>query len=161
MPKEDHEDVPAGIKVRVIFEMPSETRDWPGDFMLAKLVKNETQDKTSMSEMCKSERYGYHDRAYMNDYQPHDELSVYIYKSDNGGIEQGHVEKIPIPVEKFQEALTLEVMGADAKKHDVMVVCSVQIRFSAYEWMNQINATAHLINKGAELHVPDSPLLDM
>ena len=74
MPKEDHEDVPGikDIKVRVIFEMPSDTRDWPGDFKLAKLVKNETQDKTSMSEMCKSERYGYHDRAYMNDYQPHD-----------------------------------------------------------------------------------------
>ena len=50
MPKEDHEDVPAGIKVRVIFEMPSETRDWPGDFMLAKLVKNETQGKTFKTE---------------------------------------------------------------------------------------------------------------
>ena len=161
MPKDD-EDVPAGpIKVRVIFEMPWDARDWPGDFMLALLVKNETQDKTSMSEMCKSERYSYHDRAYMNDYQPNDELNVYIYKKDNGGIEQGDVEKIPIPVEKFQEALTPELMGADAKKHDVMVVCSVKIRFSAYEWMNQINATAQLIDKGAELYVPDSPLLEM
>ena len=26
-------------KVRVLFEMPCETRDWPGDFMLAILVK--------------------------------------------------------------------------------------------------------------------------
>ena len=161
MPK-DNEDVPAGpIKVRVIFEMPSNMRDWPGSSTLAKLVKNETQDKTSMSEMCNSERYSYHDRAYMNDYQPNDELNVYIYEKDDGGIEQGHVEKIPIPVEKFQEALTPELMGADAKKHDVMVVCSVKIRYSACEFMREISATAQLIDKGAELYVPDSPLLEM
>ena len=78
-----------------------------------------------------------------------------------GAWNEGHVEQIPIPVQKFQEALTPSLMGADAKKHDVMVVCSVQIRFSAYEWMNQISATSYLIDKGAELHVPDSPLLDM
>lgn len=147
-------------KVRVLFEMPCETRDWPGDFMLAMLVKNESQNKTFLTTMCKAERYGYHDRAYVNDYQRGDELSVYIYNKDNGGIEEGHVEQIAIPGNLFQEALTPELMAVDGNKHDVMVVCSVKIRFSAYEWMRDISASAQLIDKGAELYVPGNPLLE-
>ena len=147
-------------KVRVIFEMPWVTRDWPGDFMLAKLVKNESQNKTFLTTSCNSEKYSYHDRAYVNDYQPGDELNVYIYKKDNGGIEDGHVEQIAIPGNLFQEALTAELMAADGNKHDVMVVCSVKIRFSGCEWMRDISASAELIDKGAELYVPGNPLLE-
>jgi hypothetical protein len=41
--EEDHEVVPAGpINVRVLFEMPWDARNWPGDSALALLVKNET-----------------------------------------------------------------------------------------------------------------------
>ena len=157
MPEEDHEVVPGPINVRVLFEMPMEARNWPGD-ALALLVKNETQGKTFKTECANSERWSYHDRAYMNDYQPNDELSVYIYLENKGGIEEGYAEKIDIPMEQFQEALTPELMGANAKKHDVMVVCTVKIRFSA-EWMREISTFAQLIGKGAELDVPDRPRL--
>ena len=158
VPKETEELVASNPRVRVIFEMPWNTRNWPGD-ALGKLVKNETQNKTYMEESVKSERFDWHGRAYMNDYQPHDELSVYIYLDENGGIEKGYAEKIPIPVETFKDALTPELMGADGNKHDVMVVCSVKIQFSA-EWMKEISAYAQLIDKGAELYVPDSPVLE-
>ena len=155
--EEDHEVVPAGpINVRVLFEMPWDARNWPGDSALALLVKNETQGKTFKTECVKSERWGYHDRAYMNDYEPNDELSVYIYLQEKGGIEEGYAEKIDIPIEQFQEALTPELMGANAKKRDVMVVCTVKIRWSA-EWMKEISTFAQLIDKGAKLDVPARP----
>ena len=93
----------------------------------------------------------------MNDFQPNDELNVYIYKKDNEGIQDGYVEKIPIPGAQIQEALA-SVKGAGMSQ-DVMVVCSVRIAFSATEWMREINVSAHLIDKGAELFVPDSPLI--
>ena len=155
--EEDHEVVPAGpINVRVLFEMPWDARNLPGDSALALLVKNETQGKTFKTECVKSERWGYHDRAYMNDYEPNDELSVYIYLQEKGGIEEGYAEKIDIPIEQFQEALTPELMGANAKKRDVMVVCTVKIRWSA-EWMKEISTFAQLIDKGAKLDVPARP----
>ena len=155
--EEDHEVVPAGpINVRVLFEMPWDARNWPGDCALALLVKNETQGKTFKTECVKSERWGYHDRAYMNDYEPNDELSVYIYLQEKGGIEEGYAEKIDIPIEQFQEALTPELMGANAKKRDVMVVCTVKIRWSA-EWMKEISTFSQLIDKGAKLDVPARP----
>ena len=128
--------------------------------MLAMLMKNETQDKTITCKLYRSEKYDFHNRAYINDYQLHDELNVYVYKDANGGIEDGYVEKIPVPDTTFQEVLTPELMGADGDKHDVMVVCTVKIKFSAYEWMREISASAQLIDKGAELYVPGSPLLE-
>ena len=148
------------IRVRVICELPWHTREWPGDSMLAMLVKNDSQERTFSCPLCKSETYGWHNRAYINDYQPHDELNVYIYREDTGGIEGGYIEKIPIPDGTIQESLTAELMGADGDRHDVMVVCSVKIKFSGNEWMREISAYAQLMDKGAELHVPGSPELE-
>ena len=157
---EAHELVPGSpIRVRVIFEMPWETRDWPGDFMLGKLVKNETQQKTVKTSMVKAQKYDWHDRAILDDYIPEDEINVYIYNMDKGGIDDGYVEKIEVPVEKLKEVLSPELMNANGDKHDVMVVCCVKIRFSA-EWMKEISASAQLIDKGAELFVPGQPVLE-
>ncbi|CAE7576751.1 unnamed protein product [Symbiodinium microadriaticum] len=159
---EAHELVPGKgpIRVRVIFEMPMETRDWPGDFMLGLLVKNETQDKSVKTSIVKAQKYGWHDRAILDDYIPQDGINVYVYNKDKGGIDDGYVAKIEVPVEKFQEALSPELMNANGDKHDVMVLCSVKIRFSAGEWMREISASAQLIDKGAELFVPGQPVLE-
>ena len=69
------------IKVRVMFEMPWTTHDWPGKNMLNLLAKNESQDKTILSK-----KYGYRNRACMDDYQP---LNVYVYLEKNGDINRG------------------------------------------------------------------------
>ena len=161
VPKEDHEVDPetaAGPRVRVIFEMPWNCRDWPGDSMLSLLVRNETQDKTVISTVCRSELYDFHNRAHLNAFQPTDELNVYVYNIDKGGIQDGFVEKIPIPGDQIQEALA-SVKGPKGAGQDVMVVCTLKIRFSAYEWMREINLSAQLIDKGAELFVPGRPLI--
>ena len=128
--------------------------------MLAKLVKNETKDQIHHTFLCNTEVMSYHDRCCMDDCQPGDELNVYIYNKDKGGIQDGYIDKIAIPGDIFKEALTPELMAADAEKHDVMIVCSVKIRYSACEFMNSISAEAQLIDKGAELYVPGCPALE-
>eukprot|EP00438_Fugacium_kawagutii_P001003 Skav221380 [mRNA] locus=scaffold2286:312674:313159:- [translate_table: standard] len=153
--EEKHEFVEGGgpIKVRVFFDVRMECRDFPGDFCVDLLVKNETQDKTFKSQVVKDAMGIYYNRVDVNDYKPEDQLSLYLYNQDQGGIEEGHVEKIDIP--DFKEVLTPELMNADAGKHDVMIVCHPKIRFSAYEWMRDLSSKhAQLIDKGAEMFLP-------
>lgn len=120
--------------------------------MVAVLARNESQDKTFHPKMV--EENGWHDRVYMDDYQPDDQLAVYIYRDRNGGIEQGYIEKIDISGDKVKQELTPELMGADGNKHDVMVVSRVKIAFLGMQWDRDISASAQLIDKGAELFVP-------
>ena len=152
VPKEDHEIVRGKgsaevIKVRVILQMDFSARNWPGDFALMMLARNESQGKT-LPDPAKT------GRAHMNDYQPGDQLAVYLLNEDFKGIEEGYAEKIEIPEDTVKTALTPELMNSDGSKKDVMVVCRVKAQFASDEWLREITATAQLIDKGSDLYLP-------